>query len=365
MRNMRYKSKRIIDGKLKWVIIDENRNVINREPSKEELICIEKEIYNRIRYTDEELLEYLRLFNKEKGRTPKTRDFYDNIKYPSSEVYRKRFGSWNKALVLAKLQVIRPTNISDEELLESLIHFSEENGRSPKKAEFNNNSRYPNYSMYQRRFGSWSNSLRVAGLRINNCLDTTDDELLEFLVQFFKENGRSPTQTDFNKSRKYPNYCAYRYRFGGWQKALKLVGLDIDSMVKKGIVETSQQKARLSEIYILNHFNKKGSIDLSGNNCKSPFDGICPEGETYDVKSSSLLIDRWIFDLDNTYREDIKWLYLCAFDKYYNNLLYVWRVPSTFTDQNKLYIELDNNREFNIKNMEEYDITEKFKEIQI
>jgi hypothetical protein len=45
-----YKSKRFVD-RLKWVIVDENGKIINRNPSKEELIGLEKENYCR-RHTD-------------------------------------------------------------------------------------------------------------------------------------------------------------------------------------------------------------------------------------------------------------------------------------------------------------------------
>lgn len=368
---MNYKSNRIIDGKPKWVIVDEDGNIINKNANKEELKNLQIEQcskgdcarkYNPT-YTDEELLEYLRLFNRENGRTPESRDFNYNIKYPHSNTYKKRFGSWNKALKMAKLRFTRFANVTDKELLESLTQFFTENERSPTWEDFTNNNKYPSFKTYQIHFGSWNNALKMAGLKTNNCKGITDHELLELLVQFSKENGRSPTQTEFNNSAKYPSYGTYINRFGSWQKALKLVELDVDSMVKKGIIETYQQKARQSEICILNHFTKKGSIDLSGNNCNSPFDGICPKGETYDVKSSSLFIDYWMFNLDNTYRENIEWLYLCAYDNYHKNLLYVWRIPSNFIDGDKLYIGLNNNKECNIKNMKEYDITEKFKEI--
>lgn len=363
---MKYKSCRIIDGKSKLVIVDDNRNIINRNPNKEELKDLEYEKYEKyiVQYTDEKLLEYLRLFNKENGRTPESREFDCIADYPSSRTYKKRFGSWNNAIKIAGLQITRFMNITNKELLEYLRLFNKKNGRSPIMEDFNNSKKYPCYNTYQRHFGSWNNALKMAELQTNTCTGSTDDELLELLVQFSVENERAPTYEDFNNSKKYPSPCTYQNRFGSWQKALELVKLDVDSMVKKGIIETRQQKARLSEICILNHFNMKGSIDLSGNNCNSPFDGICPKGDTYDVKSSALLIDYWNFNLGNTYLEDIEWLYLCAYDKYYKNLLYVWRVPGNFTDKDTLCIGTGNNREYNIRNMKEYDITEKFKETQ-
>lgn len=48
-----YKSWRIIDGKPRWVIVDENEKIINKYPSKQELKGIEKKIYiKNIYYND-------------------------------------------------------------------------------------------------------------------------------------------------------------------------------------------------------------------------------------------------------------------------------------------------------------------------
>lgn len=100
------------------------------------------------------------------------------------------------------------------------------------------------------------------------------------MIKFEKENERPPTARDFINNREYPGYRIYFDRFGSWQKALKLVELDFEAMVKKGIVKNEHQKARLSEIIIRDHFKNK-PMDLSGDKCDNPCDGICPNGKTY------------------------------------------------------------------------------------
>jgi hypothetical protein len=42
-----YKSKRIVDGKLQWVIIDKDGNVVNRNPRKDELKCLELYVWTK------------------------------------------------------------------------------------------------------------------------------------------------------------------------------------------------------------------------------------------------------------------------------------------------------------------------------
>lgn len=59
------------------------------------------------KYTDEELLDYLKKFYEENGRVPKTKDMLIKNGYPSVKVYQYRFGSWNNALKLADLPLNR------------------------------------------------------------------------------------------------------------------------------------------------------------------------------------------------------------------------------------------------------------------
>lgn len=305
-----YKSWRFIDGKAKWIIVDENGNIINKNPKREDLKNIEKEVYTgniKSRYkqhTDKELLEYLTQFHKEIGRVPITTDFRDSKKYPDVYMYQSHFGSWNHALELAGLDIIRS-----------------------------------NYNSF------------------------TNGELLDFLIQFYKETQKVPTTRDFKNNKKYPSHKVYINRFGSWHNALISVNLDVDTMVKKGILQNNYQKERLFELYVKEHFEKE-SIDLSGDNCNSSFDGICPNGKIYDAKSSGLMNGRYFFfHLNNKEKEEIEWYYLGGFNNDYTKLLYVWRVPGEFVGKNYLHIGLTKNYEYNIENMKEFEITEKFKDI--
>ena len=102
-----YKSYRIIDGKPKWIVEDENENIVNRIPYKEELTELEKfpekdgRSNSRLKISNNELLGYLRQFEKENGRIPVICEFNENLKCPNGGIYFKRFGSWNNALNLA------------------------------------------------------------------------------------------------------------------------------------------------------------------------------------------------------------------------------------------------------------------------
>lgn len=256
-------------------------------------------------------------------------------------------------------------------LLEFIRYFYYKEERIPVQNDFNDNPKYPNYKVYEKVFCSWNKALTEAGLSTQHGGRKkdlrTNEQLLEYPIKFFEENGRAPTITDFVNNPRYPGYSTYIKRFGSWQDALKLVGLDLESMTKNGFLENNRQKARLSEIFVRDNFaDKDRTVDLSGENCNSPYDGICPKGLNYDVKSSKFYNerDRWIFGIYNVYKEDIEWYYLLAFNENWTELLHVWRISAIdFLNQiekRRIYIGMGDNYEYNVDNMRQYEITERF-----
>jgi len=146
---------------------------------------------------------------------------------------------------------------------------------------------------------------------------------------------------------------------------LKLAGLDIDTLYKKGLLkpETNQQKGRLFELIILYHF-EKNPIDLSGNKYNSSCDGICPNGKIYEAKSSKLYHgENWKYNIRNKEKENIEIFYFGGFNEDYSKLLHVWRVPGELVEGEVFYIPIKRSGKFNIENIKEFEITEKILEI--
>lgn len=118
--------------------------------------------------TDEELLESIRILSEKICDTPTVRNYYSE--YGSETVITKRFGSWNKALVLAGLTARKTTGkrkglkrnriISDEELILIVQQEAERFGRTPKASDMN---KY--ISIIIKRFGKWSKFIALAGLK--------------------------------------------------------------------------------------------------------------------------------------------------------------------------------------------------------
>lgn len=371
MEVSKYISHRIIDGKMRLVIVDENGGVINKKPNKEELENLEYEICRRNenenkKYNDK-LLDFLRSYYEKNGKIPVLEDFSNNPEYPNYGTYRNHFGSWSNALKLAGLYR-QNKKYTDEELLNYLKAFYEENKIIPRMNDFVSNTGYPGYSIYQTRFGSWNNALKLVGLDKKNKI-YTDGELLNYLKAFYEENKIIPRVKDFVNNPGYPSFATYQKRFGTWNKALKFVGLDIDTMVSQGILETTIQKGRLFEILVICLFENM-SIDLSGDNWKSSYDGICPNGQTYDAKSMGLRTNGqwcgWPFVTTNKDKDDdkeaIQWYYFGAFSKDYTELLHVWRVPGDVVEGNSFIVGMYSGR-LNVENMKEYEITDDFMKV--
>jgi len=321
--------------------------------------------YKSKRYTDEELINYLKKFYEEKGRVPVRRDFINSSEYPNYQNYTAHFETWNSALKTAGLKVYDPfeKNYTDEQLLDELRRFKREEGRSPGQMDFNNNPEYPGFVTYQRRFGTWNAAIKLAGLETNvggTEKEYTKEELLDLLLYFKEDNKRIPVESDFISRPEYPSFTTYVRYFGSWGNALKLVGMDLDTSVRKGILDTTAQRGRMWELCIFESFEKEGAIDHSGKNIHSPIDGTCPNNQNYDAKVAELIYDGWPYDLRRGDRSKIQWFYLGAFSKDYKKLLYAWRIPvAFFKNDTTIMVGLKNNRKYNIERLKIYEITDK------
>lgn len=303
-----YISKRPIDGKPSiWVIVDGTGNIVNRCPSKEELKGLKKEI-----------LPMYTIGNKKRVKICCSCASHDT--YINPEGYERWFAH--------KCQKEKCTGSLCKKCYQREDPFKD--GRCKPR------------------------------------LDFTNKELLDSLLQFEKEEKRVPVRRDFENNPRYPHHGTYEKRFGNWSNVLKLAGLDVDSRISKGDLSSNILKGRYGELVIVQILNKK-EIDLSGKNHNSYCDGICPTGQIYEVKSSKLYVEYnyWRFVAQNKDKDDekdaIQWYYFVAFNDNYTKILYIWRVPGEVIDMTTFRVGINNNRRFNVKNMEQYNIIDKFR----
>jgi hypothetical protein len=79
-----------------------------------------------------------------------------------------RFGTWNKAVIFAGLEIANERNINDERLFENLMRLWEHYGRQPRFRELANPPSIISNGPYTRRFRSWMNALAQFVAYANN-----------------------------------------------------------------------------------------------------------------------------------------------------------------------------------------------------
>jgi hypothetical protein len=109
--------------------------------------------------SDADLLTDLRRVAKLLGRTTVRYDEYPVHGHCASRIFETRFGSWNKALLSAGLEVGRRQDISEEELFENMERLWTALGRQPRRAEMKKPFSTFSKGTYEARFGGWRAAL--------------------------------------------------------------------------------------------------------------------------------------------------------------------------------------------------------------
>ena len=112
--------------------------------------------------SDEELLEEIRRCAKVINRDTITIAEYEEVGKTHPSTIQRRFGSWSKALNLAGLKPSRSKiGITDDELLKNIEQLWINLGRQPRYTEVKIPASQYSAGTYENRFGSWSNALKV------------------------------------------------------------------------------------------------------------------------------------------------------------------------------------------------------------
>lgn len=106
-------------------------------------------------FTDEQLLDDLRLVSKKLGNRNISGREYINHGNFSQKVFYNRFGSWNEALQKAGLGVVREHEITDEALFENLEKVWLTLGRQPFYGEMKKPLSAYSTKPYDNRWGGW------------------------------------------------------------------------------------------------------------------------------------------------------------------------------------------------------------------
>jgi len=109
--------------------------------------------------SDTELLDDLRRVAKLLGKTTVRYNEYPLYGRCASRIFETRFGSWNKALKAAGLDMGRRVNIPEEELFENMERVWTSLGQQPRREEMKKPLSAFSKGTYERRFGGWRAAL--------------------------------------------------------------------------------------------------------------------------------------------------------------------------------------------------------------
>lgn len=111
--------------------------------------------------SNSDFLEDLKRVSVEIGKDKVTMDEYNDRGTYHATTLARRFGSWNKTIEIAGLSQTQNRNIPKERLLQNLMEVWLKLERQPKGADLTSKSSQFSVDTYKRRFGSWRKALEA------------------------------------------------------------------------------------------------------------------------------------------------------------------------------------------------------------
>jgi hypothetical protein len=182
----------------------------------------ELEPHNR-NVPDSELIADLKRVANELQKNSISASEYDARGRFSSSTLANRFGFWSKAVEKAGLAKSPASikKISDEKLLNDLRLVAKQIQKSSvTRDEYNEHGQFASAN-FRKRFGSWNKALDKADLERTISFDTTEEELFTNLVEIWMKLGRQPKSADLTSQTSKFSWKTYSNRFGTWRKALE------------------------------------------------------------------------------------------------------------------------------------------------
>lgn len=197
--------------------------------------------------SDDCLIWSLRRFYIQNGRAPTLRDAEQGDLPYSKSIYKRRFGSWNQALIAAGIPCLKPRGgwanhdpRWDDVTLEMMVQYFRDTfggqGRLPTEGDYAAGGYLYPLSVCIRECETWENLSQLTGLPMAlqfqkrpEALRASDDEMLFYLLERYWDEQTLPTIAAYNKS--HPKYSAQAYckRFGSWRNTAKLLGYRLAS----------------------------------------------------------------------------------------------------------------------------------------
>ena len=205
-----------------------------------------------MKYTEQQLIDELHRVSEEHcdGETPRIKDLQEHGKV-SQTPYRTHFGSWNNALQEAEMKINRNTNITREKLKKELIRVSEEyrDGKPPREKDIKNHSKY-SVRPYRDMFETWNQTLKEFGFELNREKDVSEERLINEIIKLSERYNEKETLRQ-ETMEKYGNFSSsiYYRRFGSWNRTLQTAGLKLNQNMDYSRQDLIDEIEKISEEY--------------------------------------------------------------------------------------------------------------------
>ena len=174
--------------------------------------------------SNEELIEDVRKTAKKLDKKTLTGVEYDKYGTYHSSTLTKRFGSWKLVLEKSCLETkghnFKYVFTDDDVILDLKRVANIYQSKSVTAKKYNKYGRYDSSTLIK-RYGTWNNVLKLAGLKLNLNRNFTNEEMFEEIERVWILLGRQPTTIDIKNGVSKFSLQSYARRFGGWRGALQ------------------------------------------------------------------------------------------------------------------------------------------------
>jgi Homing endonuclease associated repeat/HNH endonuclease len=119
-----------------------------------------------------------------------------------------------------RVQRVSGMPVSDSDLVEDLRSVATTIGKATVgQKEYRETGKYDDTTL-SRRFGSWNDALRAAGLSLSNEVDISDERLFENILVLWQHYGRQPRRSELAQAPSIISQSPYRRRYASWSAAL-------------------------------------------------------------------------------------------------------------------------------------------------
>lgn len=178
-----------------------------------------------MKYTKEQIILIIQELAVQLGKTPSLSDYRNSNCKPSDVTIISYFSSWNEALVASGFKI--HAYKSKEELLGLLLDYYNFYKKVPTARDIDNNKQYPNSVTYKRNFGTWNAALLLAGLKpkLTKVKNKYDKEyIINSIKEYVDKYKKIPTTAEFDADKTFPSSNTVTKYCGSWENAIKEAG---------------------------------------------------------------------------------------------------------------------------------------------